>query len=118
MNTTAFESKTRDELERNFVEAFERLVRANAAYDRGHWGDAPNIAKETFNFVHDQGRLVSLLTHLDLKAHMLFLSTAKARETEGLRPARCSLHQNIGLSTPASGSMGWATSPCLGAFLA
>jgi hypothetical protein len=87
VNTTAFEPKTRDELERNFVEAFERLVRANAAYDRGHWGDAPNIANGAFTFVHDHGRLVSLLTHLDLKAHMLFLSTAKARKTEGLPPS-------------------------------
>jgi len=81
----AFEPKTRDELERNFVEAFERLVRANAAYDKGHWGEAPNIAKEAFIFVHDRGRQnVSLLTHLDLKAHVNFLSTAKARVSESL----------------------------------
>jgi hypothetical protein len=71
-------------LERNFVEAFERLVRANAAYDQGHVGEAPNIAKEVYNFLYDHGTTVSILTLLGLKANLLFLSTSAPRQTESL----------------------------------
>lgn len=111
---TVFVSKTRDELERNFVEAFERLVRANAAYDQGHWSDTPNIAKETFNFVHDRGRLVSLLTHLDLKAHTQFLSTAKARRTEGLPPGAVLASPEYRLINACIGFDGMGYEPLLG----
>lgn len=111
---SAFEPKTRDELERNFVEAFERLVRANAAYDQGHWGDAPNIAKEAFNFVHDYGRLVSLLTHLDLKAHMKFLSTARARKSESLPPGAVLASPEYRLIDASIGFDGMGYEPLLG----
>lgn len=111
---TAFEPKTRDELEHNFVEAFERLMRANAAYDQGHWGDAPNIAKEAFNFVHDYGRLISLLTHLDMKAQMQFLSTAKARETEGLPPGSVLVSPEYRLINASIEFAGMGYEPLLG----
>ena len=72
-----FEDKTRDELERNLVEAYERLVRAGRAFDAGHRSEAPNIAKEVFSLI-DRTKGRALLKHLGL-ADVPFISTASAR---------------------------------------
>ena len=72
-----FETTSRSERERLFVHAYERLVRAGAAYDQGHWSEAPDIAKEVFNFVYDHGSTKSILTQLGLRETLEFTSTAK-----------------------------------------
>lgn len=43
-----FEPTSCSERERLFIHAYERLVRAGAAYDQGHPSEAPDIAKEVF----------------------------------------------------------------------
>lgn len=73
-----FEPTTRAEQKRQFIRAYERLVRAGAAYDQGHWSEAPNIAKEVFSFVYDHGNSTkSVLTQLGLRNNIEFVSTAK-----------------------------------------
>jgi hypothetical protein len=72
-----FEPTSRAERERAFVHAYERLVRAGAAYDRGHRSEAPNIAKEVFNFVYDHGGTTSVLTQLGLRGALAFVSTVE-----------------------------------------
>lgn len=76
MNASS-DKRTREELERNFVQAYERLLRAGEAFDRGHRSEAPNIAKEVYNFVHDVGKTPEcLLSHLGLK-NIQFASTSQ-----------------------------------------
>jgi hypothetical protein len=71
-----FDKKTQEELERGFIESYERLVRAGEVYDQGHWGEAPNIAQQAYLFVHDRGKERSILSQLNFK-DISFISTTK-----------------------------------------
>jgi hypothetical protein len=72
----SFIPKTADELQRDFVGAFERLVRAGKTFDEGHSTEAARIAAEVYLFVHDRGRsATSLLTHVG-RQNTNFMDTA------------------------------------------
>lgn len=72
-----WESKSQEELDRYFVEIFERLVRANRLYDAGHLSEAPNIASICMSVVYDHGTSVSLLEHFKLKGRADFVASCK-----------------------------------------
>jgi hypothetical protein len=88
------EPKTKEELERNFVEAFERLVGANNAYDVGHLSEAPNIAKEVHSFI-DKGKGRALLKHLGRQG-ISFVSSAQPMTPGNLAPEYRLIHATIG----------------------
>lgn len=73
-----WEDKPRTELERAFVEAYERLVQAGTAFDARHLSEAPNIAKEAMNFIYDSGqKSESILQHLGIKHTINFVDSSK-----------------------------------------
>lgn len=66
-----------DEIERLFVEAYERLYRACRLFDQGHQSEAPDIAKEISNFVYDHGNSsTSILTAMKAKHQVNFVDSA------------------------------------------
>ena len=80
-----WEDKPVPELERSFVEAYERLVRAGRAFDAGHLSEAPDIAKEAMTFVYDPGqKSESILQHLGLKHNVGFVDSSKASALDSL----------------------------------
>ena len=69
------------EIERKFIESYERLKRGGALYDIGHHSEAPNIAKEIVNLVHDKGKAhVSLLTSMGAKEAVSFVDSSNHRD--------------------------------------
>lgn len=76
------------ELERSFIEAFERLLRASEAYDSGHLSEAPNLAKEVATFVYDHGATISILSHLGTKDCTAFVDSSKPSAIKSLLPNR------------------------------
>ncbi len=72
------EDKPRSEYERMFVESFERLVRAGNAYDSGHLSEAPNIAKEIYNFVYTHRSIKSIISQLLPDVFPDFIDSAKS----------------------------------------
>ncbi|MGH7121376.1 MAG: hypothetical protein ACREFP_20705 [Acetobacteraceae bacterium] len=66
--------KAEPEIRRDFAVAFERLVRAELAYDAGHCSDALAIAALVYLFCHDKGRNTRSL-----------LSLARRKDTIGFR---------------------------------
>jgi hypothetical protein len=89
------ESKTQAELERNFVEAFERLARANVGFDEGRLSEAPNIAKEVHSLI-DETKNRSLLRTLG-RSKINFISSAQPQTPRNLAPEYRLIHATIGL---------------------
>lgn len=81
-----WEPKPISEIERAFIEGYERLVRAGGAYDAGHLSEAPDVAKEVMTFVYDHGGINSILTHLGAKETLTFVDSSKPRSMDGLPP--------------------------------
>lgn len=73
-----FVHRSKQELESLYVDAARRLVNAGVLYDLGHFGEAPDIAKEVANFVYDHGATRGLLSSMGLKETMKFTCSAIA----------------------------------------
>lgn len=73
----SFEKRSKDDLERLYVEALQRLINACRLYDEGHVSEAVDISKEVANFVYDKGATKSLLESLEMKATIRFVNSAK-----------------------------------------
>lgn len=111
-----WEEKPRSELERMFVEGYERLVRAGRAFDAGQSSEAPNIAKEVMTFAYDRGtRSESILCNLGLKDGMDFADSAKPA-IDDLPPNARLLSNEYCLIHAIVGFEGMAYRPLLGRF--
>ncbi|MFG1431390.1 hypothetical protein V5F44_19150 [Xanthobacter sp. V2C-8] len=82
---TSVVRRTKLELERLFIEAYQRLDLSCKSYDRGHFSEAPDIAKEIANFVYDHGRTISILSGMGIKKSTEFICSA-IHETKGESP--------------------------------
>lgn len=72
-----WEDKPKEEIERYYIEVYERLVRANHLYDQGHLSEAPNIASLAMSIIYDHGTSsISLLEHMKLKSRQDFVDSS------------------------------------------
>ena len=79
--------RERQQFFEHLVEQAGFLVSSAISYDNGNDAEAKRIATCIRTFVHDRGRTVSLMTHLDKKNKTHFLSSGQPVSDSNLAPS-------------------------------
>jgi hypothetical protein len=78
-------NRTREELEHLLRGQMKALEASSANFDAGEEWEAERLATTAFNLVHDGGSIVSLLSQIEVKDSLQFVSSG--RMPSGLPPA-------------------------------